>query len=333
MRIVVTGAAGFIGSSVALAFAKEGHEVIGLDNYSSYYSVALKELRVNHFLSPVGIECVKVDLGDYLNLRKKIKEFQPESIIHLAAQAGVRLPISQLNNYVDSNLIGYSNIAKIAVELEIPNFLYASSSSVYGNSADIPYSESEKKLNPSSYYGATKLFNEIATPTLIRNSNTRARGLRFFTVYGPWGRPDMAYFRMIANILTGSKFEFFGDGTIERDFTYVDDVSELVLQLHSELATRGAGENDVVNVGGGRPLSMNYLAETVAQMTGQELSALRLPGKKEDSVKTMADSQYLISLIGQKPETKLETGISKTVEWASITSIREQLKSWVASSI
>jgi UDP-glucuronate 4-epimerase len=333
VRILVTGAAGFIGSSVSAKLAQEGNEVIGIDSFTNYYSTELKNLRVSEFLSQFGIECHSGDLTDYKYVQTLVRNFKPDSIINLAAQAGVRIPLKGLNKYVESNLIGFTNIARVAVEEETPSFLYASSSSVYGDSAKLPYVETEKHLIPNSFYGASKLFNELAIPSLIRGSQTRARGLRFFTVYGPWGRPDMAYFRMIANILTGVKFEFFGDGKIERDFTYIEDVSEMVLALNTQLTKSSAGEYDVVNVGGGSPMSMNKLEELLNQITGKRLESVRLPQRQEDVLKTMADPAYLLSLINVKPETDLEVGITKTIDWAGGPRIQKNLMEWVESSL
>jgi UDP-glucuronate 4-epimerase len=202
---------------------------------------------------------------------------------------------------------------------------------VYGDQAAIPYTESEQKLHPNSFYGATKLANELLTPTLIKNSSTIARGLRFFTVYGPWGRPDMAYFRMIANVVSGSEFNFFGDGSVERDFTYIDDAVNSVIELSKELDKRKPGYSDVVNLGGGRPLSMNYLLENINKISKAEVKFNRQSSNANDAKKTMSDSKYIQSLIGSKPETKLEDGINKTYQWALQSDISAQLNNWVKS--
>ena len=202
---------------------------------------------------------------------------------------------------------------------------------MYGDQAAIPYTESEQKLHPNSFYGATKLANELLTPTLVKNSATIARGLRFFTVYGPWGRPDMAYFRMIANVVSGSEFNFFGDGSIERDFTYIDDAVNSVIGLSKELEKRKPGYSDVVNLGGGRPLSMNYLLENINKISKAEVKFNRQSSNSNDAKKTMSDSKYIQSLIGSKPETKLEDGINKTYKWALQSDISSQLNNWVKS--
>jgi len=252
-------------------------------------------------------------------------------VIHLAAQAGVRLGVSESRKYVDSNLVGFSNALISTIEKKVPKFLYASSSSVYGDKAEIPYSESESNLHPSSFYGSTKLANELLVPTLVKNSETVARGLRFFTVYGPWGRPDMAYFRMIANAIVGTEFNFFGDGSIERDFTFINDAVSSVINLTLELESRKSGFSDVVNLGGGRPLSMNYLLEIVGSLTGKEVSFERFETNLNDARKTMSNASYIQKLIGSKPSTKLEDGISMTIDWASRKEISLNLDKWVKS--
>ena len=202
MKYLVTGAAGFIGSHLCHKLTTEGNAVIAIDNFSDYYDVNLKKLRVEKLLTPLQLKVLSVDISDKNSIDELIVNSKPEVVINLAAQAGVRLPTDQIHKYVNSNLVGFSNVLQSTVSNKIPYFLYASSSSVYGDQAAIPYTESEQKLHPNSFYGATKLANELLTPTLIKNSATIVRGLRFFTVYGPWGRPDMAYFRMIANVVS-----------------------------------------------------------------------------------------------------------------------------------
>jgi UDP-glucuronate 4-epimerase len=331
MRILVTGAAGFIGSALCEKLVMSNHEVTAVDNFSDYYDVSLKNLRVKELLSPLHLEVLNLDICDQAAVEKVFTLSKPEVVIHLAAQAGVRLGVSESHKYVESNLVGFSNILISTIEHKIPKFLYASSSSVYGDKAAIPYHESESNLHPNSFYGSTKLANELLAPTLVKNSATIARGLRFFTVYGPWGRPDMAYFRMIANVIVGTDFDFFGDGSIERDFTFISDAVSSVINLTIELDGRKPGFSDVVNLGGGRPLSMNYLLETVGSLTGKTVEFQRLETNKNDAKKTMSDSTYIQELIGSKPNIKLEDGISKTIEWASRNVISKNLDKWVKS--
>ena len=331
MKYLVTGAAGFIGSHLCHKLTTEGNEVIAIDNYSDYYDINLKKLRVENLLTPLQIKVLSVDISNKNAIDELIVSSKPEVVINLAAQAGVRLPTDQIHKYVNSNLVGFSNVLQSAVSNKIPYFLYASSSSVYGDQAAIPYTESEQKLHPNSFYGATKLANELLTPTLIKNSSTIARGLRFFTVYGPWGRPDMAYFRMIANVVSGSEFNFFGDGSVERDFTYIDDAVNSVIELSKELEKRKPGYSDVVDLGGGRPLSMNYLLENINKISKAEVKFNRQSSNSNDAKKTMSDSKYIQLLIGSKPETKLEDGINKTYQWALQSDISAQLNNWVKS--
>ena len=327
----MTGAAGFIGSHLCRELSLQANEVIAIDNLSDYYDTSLKKARIKNLLDSKGISFSELDICNRSALNALIKESRPDVVVNLAAQAGVRLPLNQVYKYVESNLIGFSNVLQSTVSNEVPYFLYASTSSVYGDQAAIPYIESEQKLHPNSFYGATKLANELLTPTLIKNSATIARGLRFFTVYGPWGRPDMAYFRMISNVVSGSEFNLFGDGSIERDFTYIDDAVNSVIELSKELEKRKPGYSDVVNLGGGRPLSMNDLLESINKISKAEVKFNRQSGNSNDAKKTMSDSKYIQSLIGSKPETKLEDGIDKTYQWALRSEISAQLNNWVKS--
>ena len=331
MQYLITGAAGFIGSFLCHKLAKEGNKIIAIDNFSNYYDVGLKNNRVKELLEPLNIDVVNLDIVNDAKLDDLVRKSKPDVVINLAAQAGVRLLLKETDKYVNSNLVGFSNILRSTVNNKVPYFLYASSSSVYGDKAAIPYIESEQNLHPTSFYGATKLANELLTPPLIQYSSTAARGLRFFTVYGPWGRPDMAYFRMIANVISGAEFNFFGDGSVERDFTFIDDAINSVMALTTELQKRKPGYSDAVNLGGGRPLSMNYLLQTVSSISKNKVKFNRLSSNSNDAKKTMSDSKYIESLIGSKPNTKLEDGIAKTIEWAMREDISSNLNNWVKS--
>ena len=331
MQYLITGAAGFIGSFLCHKLAKEGNSIVAIDNFSNYYDVGLKNNRVKELLEPLDIDVVNLDIVDDAKFDNLVIKSKPDVVINLAAQAGVRLLLKETGKYINSNLVGFSNVLQSTVNNKVPHFLYATSSSVYGDKSAIPYTESEQNLHPTSFYGATKLANELLTPTLIQNSSTAARGLRFFTVYGPWGRPDMAYFRMIANVISGAEFNFFGDGSVERDFTFIDDAVNSVMALTTELQKRKPGYSDVVNLGGGRPLSMSYLLQTVSSISKNEVKFNRLNSNSNDAQKTMSDSKYMESLIGSKPNTKLEDGIAKTIEWAMREDISSNLNNWVKS--
>lgn len=332
MKYLVTGAAGFIGSAVAQKIAGLGHTVTGVDCFSDFYSPDLKNKRVEMLLTPLGVEVFRADISNKDSIREVFKNERPDVVVHLAAQAGVRLSINETDKYVTSNLVGFSNVLQAVVESKTPDFLYASSSSVYGDSAKIPYVESENNLFPNSFYGATKLSNEILAPTLIKGSQTRARGFRLFTVYGPWGRPDMAYFRIITAALNGNKFSLFGDGSVERDFTYIDDVASIIYELSLDLNSRRAGFHDIVNIGGGRPLSVNYLIKLVEEFIGKKLDISITAKNTNDSQKTMASDTYLKTLIGNNHFTELESGIRKLHEWCVSPQNYGFLTEWVESS-
>jgi UDP-glucuronate 4-epimerase len=330
MRILVTGAAGFIGSALCKQLVLFDHELTAIDNFSSYYDVSLKHLRVKELLSPLNLEVLNLDICNQSEINTLIASNKPEVIIHLAAQAGVRLGVSESHKYVESNLVGFSNVLISAIENKIPRFLYASSSSVYGNSASIPYTENEKSLNPSSFYGATKLANELLVSTIIRNSSTIARGLRLFSVYGPWGRPDMAYFRIIASALTGSKFNLFGDGSVERDFTYIDDVVSLIINLTEELEKHSFGFADVVNLGGGKPVSINKLLEVVESISNKPINCSKEQSHSGDMKKTMSNPVYLNHLTQARQFTHLTEGVKRVINWANQDAIKSNLENWVS---
>ena len=329
MKYLVTGAAGFIGSHLCHKLITEGNEVIAIDNFSDYYNVGYKKLRVEKLLTLLQLKVLSVDISDKNAIDQLIVSSKPEVVINLAAQAGVRLPTDQIHKYVNSNLVGFSNVLQSTISNKVPYFLYASSSSVYGDQAVIPYSECEQNLHPNSFYGATKLANELLAPTLVKNSATVARGLRFFSVYGPWGRPDMAYFRMIASTINNSRFELFGDGTVERDFTYIDDVVRSIILLIDELKKHKFGFTDLVNLGGGNPTSINTLIEIVEKVSNKNVNISKEISNLSDVKKTMSNDKYLKLLIGNSPYTNIMDGITKTISWANENCIKTNLNQWI----
>ena len=310
-----------------------GWEVVGIDSHTDYYSTHLKEYRLNKLASDPKFQFLRENICNLGMMNQAVRDFKPTTVFHLAAQAGVRLPVTSINKYVESNLTGFSSVLQAVVSNNVPEFMYASSSSVYGNQAKVPYNEEEKNLNPNSFYGATKLSNEILAKSIIQNSHTKSRGMRFFTVYGPIGRPDMAYFRILASLLSDSTFNLFGDGSIQRDFTFVDDCVSSILALQTSLKTKNIGFHDVVNIGGGNPTSMNDLMRVAMDLTGKELVYESAEMNLNDAQITNASSTYLISQIGKKPSTKLEEGIRKTIEWMSEDPQRALIGKWVRSSI
>jgi UDP-glucuronate 4-epimerase len=331
MKILVTGGAGFIGFHTVAHLVQKGHEVLAIDNYTDYYSVELKNIRTKKLLENYGVSVANIDLASHRETRQLISKSQPEAVIHLAAQAGVRLPYEENERYISSNLTGYANVLTEAVLHEVPQFLYASSSSVYGNHSVIPYSENELNLRPVSFYGATKLANETITPALVFGKHTKARGMRFFTVYGELGRPDMAYFRLFASALEKFRFEMFGNGAIERDFTYVGDVVHSIGLLLNELTGHVAGYSDVVNVGGGNPASLNQLVDEIQNITGKKVSSSPSKANPNDVQLTNCNTDYLQKLTKYVPSTDLREGLGKFFDWAKEEEASNKLTLWAKS--
>ena len=330
MSVVVTGGLGFIGAHVAAALMDSGEEVVIVDSLTDYYSVDLKLERKKHLLGKAPKEnFFEFDLVDRISFSKILDEVKPRTVIHLAAQAGVRLPVELTHKYVESNLTGFSNVLQSVIEHRIPDFLYASSSSVYGDSTDVPYKEKAVGLSPISFYGATKLSNELLAKALTANSQTRSRGMRFFTVYGPWGRPDMAYFRLGASVLTDYNFHRFGDGSVRRDFTYVEDTVRGILSLSYQLAKEDPGFSDIVNLGGGNPHSLNDLIAELEKISGKRIAITNEKKATGDVLQTVADSSYLKQLTGFVPSISLSEGVSRFYDWANLKESTNSLKKWI----
>ncbi len=330
--ILVTGAAGFIGSHLCKSLLQQGETVLGVDNFSLYYSTELKKKRLEFLFTHERFDFTEIELADAEQVKVLFREFHFTHVYHLAAQAGVRLPPSELDLYIISNISAFTNVLNSSIEFEVPNFLYASSSSVYGNLETELFSESSSKNIPSSYYGISKLFNEHAARVLSKGSKTRTRGLRFFTVYGPMGRPDMAYFRIVTALLTNTEFHLYGDGNVKRDFTYIADVVTSVTLLGNQLNCLPRQYSDVVNVGGGRPHSMNELITTAESLMNEKLRVVRLAANLSDATHTQADTTYIQELTGFKPATSISSGLNSFIEWAKSDGVRENLVDWVTSS-
>jgi UDP-glucuronate 4-epimerase len=331
-RIFVTGAAGFIGSHLIERLTKDPSTiVVGIDSLEDYYSVGLKSERLKLLESHHNFHFRNLNLNDVSSLSSLFQEFQPEGVYHLAAQAGVRLGPKHLSRYFDSNVTGFASIFSKSLEFGVSDFLYASSSSVYGRNATVPFSESDESATPESLYGWTKWLNE-QTVGGIRFKNEysmRARGLRFFTVYGHLGRPDMAYFRVLTSLLTGSTFRIFGDANVARDFTFIDDVVRISVELGNQIATEPPGFVDVVNVGGGRPVSLAEYISMSEQIVGRSLNLLETDGFRDDLPLTHASNRYLNGLLGTQSFVKLEEALTRMLPWFEKNA--RQLDDWVDS--
>ena len=331
MKYLVTGAAGFIGAHLFESLAKDGHTVIGVDSFNDYYSPSLKRDRVAQLISNKNATISDINLEEENSVNALIQEFMPDTVFHFAAQPCVRLQFKEYSSYIDRNIVGFSNLVRSCVTNEVPDIVYASSSSVYGNFPGNLLSESSHNLDPISFYGATKLAGEILANSAVRNSATRARGLRLFTVYGPWGRPDMAYFRLISNIIADYPFEMYGDGTIKRDFTNISDVIRITKLLGTELATHKKGFHDVVNIGGGNPVSLLSMVEKIEEILHKKIVLKKYEHNQNDVNFTNADTTYLKSLVGTTPNVQLSVGLSEVVNWATTLPNVMNLKNWCES--
>jgi UDP-glucuronate 4-epimerase len=331
MTVLVTGAAGFVGAHLVKSLVATGESVVGIDSFNDYYSPELKEMRVKSLI-PNNVEILDLNLTNSEKISNLIAKLKPKTVYHLAAQAGVRLQIKDTDQYVQSNLVGFSNILESAVENQVANFVYASSSSVYGNSVNTPYTETDRNLSPISFYGATKLSNELLAAALVRGSHTKARGLRFFTVYGPWGRPDMAYFRIAEALKNGNQFNLFGNGEVIRDFTYIDDIIHSTLLLAKELdSKKEIGFSDVVNIGGGKPSSIKELIIAFEVVSQSKLQINQLGHVEKDVNQTIASLNLQNQLINFAPEVSLEQGVEQVFKWASDPLVTSKLNSWTKS--
>jgi UDP-glucuronate 4-epimerase len=314
--ILVTGAAGFVGSFVAARLAAMGHRVVGCDNFNNYYDPKLKTDRVTALLAPAGIACETVELADGAQVAALFERVSPTLVVHLAAQAGVRYSLENPSAYIQSNLVGFGHILEACRNHKIEHLLYASSSSVYGNNAKVPFSEDDRTDEPVSLYAATKKANELMAHSYSHLYGMAATGLRFFTVYGPWGRPDMAYFSFTAKLLRGEKIPVFAEGKLTRDFTYIDDIVEGVVRLLFKPSTDGSAvPHTVFNIGNNQPVTVLDFIRTLERVLGVEAALAFLPMQPGDVPATHADTSKLQEWVGYAPATPLETGLSRYRDW------------------
>ncbi len=327
-KVLVTGAAGFIGFHLSQLLLKQGYQVIGIDNLNDYYDVNLKYGRLEILEKEDNFKFYKIDLKDKEDIDSLFEKYCFDYVINLAAQAGVRYSLIKPYSYVDSNLIGFVNILEACRHYPVKHLLYASSSSVYGGNKVAPFSTEHQVDHPVSLYAATKKSNELMAHAYSHLYKIPTTGLRFFTVYGPWGRPDMAYFSFTQDILSGKPINVFNYGKMERDFTYIDDIVEGITRL-LPLTPKANSEWDetkdklsesfapykVYNIGNNQPIQLETFISVLEDKLGQKAERNYMEMQPGDVVRTYADTTDLEQAINFKPKTTIEEGLGKYVEW------------------
>jgi UDP-glucuronate 4-epimerase len=327
-RILVTGASGFIGAQLVSCLLRRGDSVLGIDNHNSYYDPSLKEDRLARNASHSHYDHVRMDIADRDAVEEAFREFEPECVVNLAAQAGVRYSIENPLAYIDSNITGFTNILEGCRHKKVDHLVYASSSSVYGANTEMPFSVNQSVNHPLSLYAASKKSNELMAHAYSHLYGLPTTGLRFFTVYGPWGRPDMALFKFTEAILKGEAFQVFNYGKHKRDFTYIDDIVEGLLRVIDRPAssnpqwcgtTPDPGSSmapwRVHNIGNSKPVELLRYIEAIEEALGIKARYELLPLQPGDVPDTHADVSSLKSEFGYKPNTKIETGVKNFVSW------------------
>jgi UDP-glucuronate 4-epimerase len=314
MKVLVTGVCGFIGMHAAKALLANGCEVCGLDNLNDYYAVSLKESRLQQLENLPGFSFERVDVADRQALPDFFRKHAPQRVLHLAAQAGVRYSLENPNAYIDANLVGFGNILEACRHGGIEHLVYASSSSVYGANQKQPFSVQDNVDHPVSLYAATKRANELMAYVYSHLYALRTTGLRFFTVYGPWGRPDMALFSFTKAILEGRPIDVYNHGRMKRDFTYVDDIVEGLVRV---LDTRPAAQPPykVYNIGNHQPVELLDFIAVLEDCLGKKAERRLLPMQPGDVPATFADVDELMRDVGFRPDTPIEEGIRRFTEW------------------
>ena len=318
MRILLTGVAGFIGSHVAERLLARGDQVLGLDSLNDYYDPALKRARLERLQGRAGFKFVQCDLADRAGMAAVFAGQRFDRVIHLAAQAGVRYSISHPHAYLDANLTGFGHILEGCRAQQVEHLVYASSSSVYGGNTKMPFAETDAVDHPVSLYAASKKANELMAHAYSHLYQFPTTGLRFFTVYGPWGRPDMAYHLFTRAILAGEPIQVFNHGDMRRDFTYIDDITEGVLRVLDKPATppsAGAAPYRVFNIGNSEPVQLLDFIACIERALGKTATKQLLPMQAGDVPATYASTQALQDWVGFAPSTPLAQGIERFVHW------------------
>ena len=314
MKYLVTGAAGFIGMYTAKRLLDMGHDVVGLDNLNSYYNPALKDYRLAQLTPYPNFRFVKLDLADRDGMANLFKTEQFERVIHLAAQAGVRYSIEAPFDYIDSNLVGMTTILEGCRHNNVQHLVYASSSSVYGMNDKIPFSETDNVDQPVSLYAATKKANELMAHAYSKLYSIPTTGLRFFTVYGPAGRPDMAPWLFTEAILNNQPIKVFNHGKMQRDFTYIDDIVEGIVRIQDVIPATEIPYT-LFNIGNNQPIELSHFISAIESATGKQAEKISLGMQPGDVERTYADTDRLEAAIGYKPKMDIETGMKNFVEW------------------
>jgi UDP-glucuronate 4-epimerase len=317
MRVLVTGAAGFIGYFTCEALLARGDEVIGLDSINSYYDPKLKEARLAKLVPYPNFRFIRAAIEDRAAVEQVFAEAWPDRIVHLAAQAGVRYSLQAPHDYVQSNITGFLNILEAVRARPVEHLVFASSSSVYGVNRDLPFSETHKTDRPANLYGATKKANELMAHAYAHLFRIPMTGLRFFTVYGPWGRPDMAPFIFTRNILEGQPVEVYNNGNHARDFTYIADIVDGVIRTldHPPQGQEGGAPLVVYNIGNNRPVGLLDFIACVENAAGKPAIKQFQPMQPGDMVATFADIDAISRDVGYRPSTPVETGVEHLVRW------------------
>jgi UDP-glucuronate 4-epimerase len=328
MKILLTGAAGFIGMTTALRLLARGDEVVGIDNLNSYYDVALKECRLKRLTTHSNFRFLKMDVADRDGMAQLFAAQKFDRTIHLAAQAGVRYSLENPHAYIDSNIVGFTNVLEGCRRNQVTHLVYASSSSVYGGNTKMPFSEHDSVDHPVSLYAATKKANELIAHTYSHLYGLPTTGLRFFTVYGPWGRPDMALFLFTKAILEGRPIDVFNYGRMQRDFTYVDDIVEGVIRVLDRVATPNpAFDSDhsdpgssnapyrVFNIGNNKPVSLLAFIGCIEDVLGKIAEKNLMPLQVGDVPATYANTDALNDWVGFVPATSIERGVRRFAAW------------------
>jgi UDP-glucuronate 4-epimerase len=328
MKVLVTGSAGFIGNELCLKLLERGDQVIGIDNLNDYYDIDLKKARLARVTSNEGFTELRINLEDRDAMADAFRKYKPNRVVNLAAQAGVRYSLENPLAYVDTNLVGFANILEGCRHNDVEHLVYASSSSVYGSNTNMPFSVHDNVDHPVSLYAASKKANELMAHTYSHLYQIPTTGLRFFTVYGPWGRPDMSPIKFAKNILAGKPIDVFNYGKHRRDFTYIDDIVEGVIRVLDKPATANpdwSSDNPdpassscpyrIYNIGNNNTVELMYFIELLEKNLGKKAEKNMLPLQPGDVPDTYADVSDLVHDMGYKPDMTIEEGVKRFVEW------------------